>query len=189
MNLEWKRVEPTEIVKVGEYRTMVRKNFILPDGTQREFVTKEPENSHSQAVLAITNDHQVVLAKQFRPGPQKVMYEVPGGKAEAGENSLEAATRELREETGYRAGRVEHLGDIYKDAYTNTMWSYFIAYDCELDEAGQQLDDTEFIQTVTVSIDELMKLAHNAQMTDTEALFLAYPRLMELKGGINATTN
>lgn len=183
MKLDWVRVEPTEIVPVGEYRTMVRKNFILPDGSHREFVTKEPEGSSSQAVLAITSDNKVVLAKQFRPGPEKIMYEIPGGGREPGETSEQAAVRELREETGYNAGRVEWLGTIHKDAYTNSIHQYYIAYDCTKSSDGQRLDSTEFIEAVEVSIDELFQLAKSASMTDTEVLFLAYDKLLSLKEG------
>lgn len=190
MGIEWQRIGPTSSEKVGQFRTLVRKNFILPDGTAREFVTKEKEQSHAQAVVAITPDGHVILARQFRPGPERVMYELPGGGAEAGETPQEAAIRELEEETGYCAGRVEYLGDIYKDAYTNTRWSYFIAYDCVPTEDGQQLDATEFIEPVLVTIPELMEIAHQAQMTDTEALFLAYESLQKIeRGKNNETTN
>ncbi len=182
MSLEWERVEPTEVVKVGEYRTMVRKNFRLPDGITREYVTKEKEGTVSGAIIALTHDNKVILAKQYRPGPQKVMYELPGGGIARGEDPEQGVLRELEEETGYKAGRVEPLGTIYKDAYTNAVWEYFIAYDCEPATGGQRLDDTEFIEVALVSVAELLALARSASMTDTEALFLAYDKLKELEG-------
>lgn len=177
MKLEWNRIEPTSIEKVGNYRTLVRKNFELPDGTHCEFVTKEPEGSTAQAVVALTTEGKIILAKQFRPGPEQVMYEIPGGKREKGETPEQGVVRELREETGYRVGRIEPLGTIYKDAYTNSIWHYFIAYDCVPDESGQELDETEFVETILVSCEELFELAHSAKLTDTEALFLAYDKL------------
>lgn len=182
MKLEWERVEPTVVEKVGEYRTMVRKHFRLPDGRVGEYVTKEKEGSCSGAVIALTKDNKVILAKQFRVGPEKVMHELPGGGIAKGEDPELGVLRELEEETGYTAGRVESLGTIYKDAYTNCIWHYFIAYDCELTETGQTLDDTEFIEVTLVSIPELFSLARSASMSDTEALFLAYDKLKELEG-------
>ncbi len=182
MTLEWKRVEPTTVEQVG-YRTMVRKHFTLPDGSMHEFVTKGKEGSHSQAIIAITMDGHVVLAKQFRPGPEKIMYELPGGGIESGETSEQAVVRELREETGYEVGMVKHLGDLYKGAYTNTLRSYFIAYDCIPSELGQDLDDTEFIEPVLVTVEELFDLARKQAMTDTEALFLAYDELQLVREG------
>lgn len=182
MNIEWKRVEPTELENVGAYRTMVRKNFCLPDGRLAEYVTKEKEGSRSGAVVALTKDNKVILAKQFRVGPEKVMHELPGGGIEKGEDPLVGVGRELEEETGYTAGSIEPLGTIYKDAYTNCIWHYFIAYDCEPSDSGQKLDDTEFIEIELVSIPQLFALARSASMTDTEALFLAYEKLKELEG-------
>jgi ADP-ribose pyrophosphatase len=182
MNLEWERVEPTEVVKVGEYRTMVRKNFRLPDGRIAEYVTKEKEGTVSGAIIALTRDNKVVLAKQFRVGPEKVMYELPGGGIAPGEDPEHGVLRELEEETGYKAGRVERLGKVYKDGYNNAVWEYFIAYDCEPTEGGQKLDDTEFIEVALVSVAELLAHARSASMTDTEALFLAYDKLKELEG-------
>ncbi len=182
MKLEWERLEPTSSEKVGDYRVMVRKNFRLPDGRVAEYVTKEAEGTRSGAVIALTKDNKVVLAKQFRVGPEKVMHELPGGGITKGEDPELGVLRELEEETGYVAGRVEPLGTIYKDAYTNCIWHYFIAYDCEPAATGQKLDDTEFIEIELVSIPELLRLARSASMSDTEALFLAYDKLKELEG-------
>ncbi len=182
MKLEWERVEPTTVEKVGEYRTMVRKNFRQPDGVVREYVTKEPENRLSGAVVALTKDNKVILAKQFRVGPEKVMHELPGGGINKGEDPMVGVARELEEEAGYTPGRMELLGTIYKDGYTNCLWYYFIAYDCTPTANGQQLDDTEFIEVELVSIKQLFRLAYSASMTDTEALFLAYDKLKELEG-------
>lgn len=180
MNIKWRRTEPTLVQKIG-WRTLVTKHFIMPDGEYREFVTKEREDSHAQAIIALTADNKVILAKQFRAGPEKIMYELPGGGMEPGENPKEAVIRELAEETGYVPdGDVEHLGDIYKDAYTNTVWHYFIAYNCRPNDKGQKLDPAEFIEPILVTIPELIELGKNQSMSDTEALFLAYDKLQKL---------
>ena len=186
--LEWERIEPTESVNVGDYRTLVRKNFILPSGEHREYVTKELEGSQAQAVIALTPDNKVIIAKQFRPGPQKIMYDLPGGGAAGNETSAEAAFRELEEETGYTTQRFEPLGSAYKEAYTNCIYNYFIAYDCVLTGKPQQLDSTEFIDVVLVTITEFIALAKNSLVGDTEALFFAYDILKE-RENTHETTN
>jgi ADP-ribose pyrophosphatase len=131
-------------------------------------------------VIALTNDNKVILAKQFRPGPEIIMFELPGGGIGRGEAFEAGIARELEEETGYTPGRIEHLGDVYKDAYTNTQWHYFIAYDCEPLAGGQSLDSTEFIEVVKVSIEELFELSRSAKMTDSEAVLLAYETLKKI---------
>lgn len=180
MDIKWHRIEPTLVQKIG-YRTLITKNFTLPSGVTEPYVTKEKEGSHCVATIAITTDGKAVVARQFRPGPEMIMDEIAGGGVEAGEDYLLAAQRELLEETGYQAGELQPLGTIYKDAYTNTTWHYFLATDCTADDNGASPDDKEFIDIQLISIDELIYNGRNARMTDTEALFLAYDKLIELK--------
>ena len=65
----------------------------------------------STAVFALTTSNQVILARQFRPGPNAVLDELPGGAIEGGETPEQAGERELLEETGYR-GKVEKVSEI-----------------------------------------------------------------------------
>ncbi|MBP9852649.1 MAG: ADP-ribose pyrophosphatase [Patescibacteria group bacterium] len=182
MQIDWERIEPTNTEKVA-WRTIVTKHFRLPDGTVHEYGTKDAENGHCVATVALTATNEVILARQFRPGPEKIFYELPGGESEDGEQHIEAAKRELLEETGYQVGQIVHVGDCYKDAYTNTIWHYFLATNCTPHAEGQQTEATEFIQVELVSIDGLMLHARQAEMTDVEGVFLAYDKLMELKNG------
>lgn len=178
----WKRIEPTEVQKVG-WRTIVTKNFVLPNGNEHGFQIVNGEDTHNAGVIGITKDKQVIVAKQFRPGPEKLMHEIAGGGVEKGETDYQTtALRELKEETGYvPTGAVTHLGDVYKDAYNNSTWHYYLAEDCELHPDGQQLDEHEFVEPVLVSIDEFLEFARSGGMTDVEAVFLAYDKLLELK--------
>jgi ADP-ribose pyrophosphatase len=175
----WKRIEPTTVQKVG-WRTIVTKTFEMPDGQTATFDTKEKEGTHCIATIALTADKQVIIARQFRAGPELVLDELPGGGMEAGEEAAEAANRELLEETGYRAGKIEHTGDAYKDAYTNIIWHFFLATNCEK-VAEQKLDNNEHVEVVLISIDQLFENARSAKLTDTDAVFLAYERLKALR--------
>lgn len=183
MKIEWKRLEPTVVQKVGQYRTLVAKQFELPDGSVHEYVTKEKENSHCIATVAVTVDGKVVVARQYRPGPEKVLDELPGGGADPGEDFEAAARRELLEETGYEPGAMEYLGDVYKDAYTNTLWHYFLATGCRPHPDGAKPDEREFIDITLISIDQLLENARSAKMTDPEGVLLAYDRLREIRAG------
>lgn len=181
---EWPRVGEPEETKVG-WRWLTRKVFIDPTGVEREYYTMAKIGTICIATIALTADNTVIVAEQFRPGPEKIFEELPGGGHDAGEEIEVAARRELHEETGYTAGSMEHLGKIYKDAYSNGEWHYFLARGC-IKDGEQHTDDGEFISVKEISIEQLFENARNSRMTDTEAVFLAYEKLREIQ---NETTN
>ena len=71
------------------YLMVVARRYQLPDGTRGEWDIFGPERS--VAVLAITPDNQVVLARQYRPGPDRILDELPGGAVDPGEEVADAA--------------------------------------------------------------------------------------------------
>ena len=114
--VQWKRIGAAKSQKVG-WRTIVRKRYQFPDGTEHDFDTIGPEGYEAAAILALTPDNKLVISEQYRPGPDRSMYELPGGFLDEGEQQEQAAKRELLEETGYEAKRVEYLGFVYPEAY------------------------------------------------------------------------
>ena len=173
----WERTRQPEVQKVG-WRWLTTKWFRDPGGNEQEYVVVDRDGSKAVAVIALTPDKKVVIAEQFRAGPEKVMYDLPGGAVDADEDAKTAAVRELREETGFTSGRIEYLGTVYKSAYLCATWDYFIAFDCKK-TAEQHTDDGEFVNVKTISISQLFENAHDGLMTDTEALFFAYETLKE----------
>lgn len=121
-------------------------------------------------ILPLTSNHDVILAKQFRPGPNKVLPELPGGHCNPGESPLQAAERELAEETGY-TGLLHHVATSDIEAYTIGTIHHFVASDCHLTQE-QDLDATEFIQVVKVSLDDFIQLVRKCQLTEVRTAFL-----------------
>ena len=177
---DWKKIrERTE--SIG-YRTLVFKTFTAPDGNIYEFTTYGRLGVQDVAVVALTADHKIVIACQFRQGPETTMYELPGGSVEPGESLEMAAQRELAEETGYQAERLEYLGHTIRDAYTNGSSHYFIGYGCT--KVGeQQLDQAEFVDIIELGIDDVVQNAKNGTMTDSGGVFLAYDKLKDIQQG------
>ncbi len=83
-------------------------------------------------VVAVTAEDDLVMVRQFRQGSREVTLEIPGGLVDPGESPEQAAGRELLEETGYRAGRIESLGSINPNPalFTNRLHMR-VALECE----------------------------------------------------------
>ncbi len=178
MQLAWKKLSE-RIEKVG-YRYVTYKTFEMPDGEQVEFTTigRRTENA---AVIAVTSEGKIVIARQYRPGPEAILDELPGGSVDDGETPNAAARRELMEETGYTTdGDFILIGTACRDAYKNAKDNYFIAYNCNR-TTEPHTDATEFIEVVEVEIADLIENARTGKMTDGIAVLLAYDRLMEVQ--------
>ncbi|MEV8328285.1 NUDIX hydrolase [Kitasatospora sp. NPDC056731] len=169
----WREIERTTMFsKFG--RSVERVDFELPDGRTEEFYLKRERPTG--AVLALTPDQHVVLARQYRPGPDRVLYELPGGFIEPGEEAAEAVARELLEETGYQ-GEVHAAGPYWHDAYSTALRFAFYATGCaKVTEPTPER--TEFIDVVTLPLPEFRStVLRRGQMTDTAAAYLALDRL------------
>ena len=150
------------------HRKLLNRTFRLPDGRVDDFDIKhEPQ---VVCILAITSDQQVVLARQFRPGPEKILLEMPGGGIEAGETPQQAAVRELLEETGY-AGETQYIGASLDCAYTTLLRHNFVATGCEKRQEPQT-GQGEFTEAVTMSLAEFRQHLRSGQLTDIETGYL-----------------
>jgi ADP-ribose pyrophosphatase len=156
----WKKLsEDKEKVR---YRKVLHRVFQLPDGRTTEYTIKD--EPISVCILALTPDRQVILAKQFRAGPEKILLELPGGGADVGEEPIMAACRELFEETGYK-GEMQFVSTNPVCAYSTGVRHNFVATNC-VQVAEPQEGESEFTEVELMSLDEFRQHLREGQLTD-----------------------
>ena len=115
-------------------------------------------------VIAITEDGQFVMERQYRHGLGKTCFEIPAGVMEKGETPLEAAKRELMEETGYGEGEWTNIMNVSgNSSTTNNISLCFVAKGVKK-ISGQHLDSTEDLEIVLLSRDQVKDLMVNDQI-------------------------
>ncbi len=140
----WTKLGRSELL-VTRIFTLFAERWISPR-TGQEHTFAVIDSPDWVNVVALDTAGQLILIRQFRFGTAEVTLEVPGGMVDPEEEPKATAVRELREETGYRAGSIVSLGFIYPNpAIQNNKAHMFLAQDCvfegapELD-AGQDIE-------------------------------------------------
>jgi len=164
-HLEWDKLD--EDMAHDGFRKIVRRTYRMPDGAARVFEVKA--EGPSVCILAVAEDGRFVLARQFRPGPGKVLHELPGGGIEPDESPEEAARRELLEETGYE-GHLIALGRSYRSGYSTAESHHFVATQCRK-VAEPSTDEGEFIETVLMSPETFHAHLASGELTDTATAY------------------
>jgi len=133
-----------------------------PTGAEAPFVVCD--SADWVLVIPVTAEGEVVMIRQFRHGVQKVVLEVPGGVVDAGESPQEAAVRELREETGFTAGRVRLLGTMMPNPAINSASCHVVlAENCRRTDAPQ-LDPFEKIDVLARPLDEIPNMIQSGEL-------------------------
>lgn len=177
MIIPWKELNRTEVFK--KYSWLIqRRDYKLPNGKVEDYYIRVAKSG--ACVLAITKDSKVITVRQYRPGPNKIYLEMPGGFVDEGENPETAGMRELKEETGY-TGKVVWAGQWQNDAYTEQQRHVIVAINCKK-VAEPNLDATEFAEVGLISIEDFAKQVRAGLLTDTAGALLGldYLKLLNM---------
>lgn len=167
MVFEEKTIE-SEIIYEGKILTLRKDKVEVPNGTAyREVV----EHNGAAAIAALKDDNKLIMVKQYRKPAEKVMLEVPAGKIDGNEDPLDAAKRELKEETGYEASEWISLGFGFPSVgFSEEQIYLYIAKGLSGGETA--FDDDEAIDIFEYDLNELVEMVMKGEMEDFKSQLL-----------------
>ena len=146
------------VVSGYHYSTSVQ-GYYITDATGTVYVYG------SQVAATVNVGDEIIFVKQYRSGAEKVLLELPAGIVDKNESPLDAAIRELKEETKYSSAKITYLGGYYSSpGFTNELVHLYLAE--ELFASSLDCDDDEFIELSKYNIKQIKRLLTSNTITD-----------------------
>ena len=156
----------SELIFDGKVLHLYRDVINLPNGKQgmREYC----KHNGAVAVVPLTREGEVICVRQYRYALGRVTLEIPAGKFDyIGENHVEAALRELREETGYTPAHLTDLGPLSTSPALLTEIIYLYLAE-ELTEGECEPDDDEFLELVRIPLERMVDMILRGEVEDAK---------------------
>ncbi|HEV8587315.1 MAG TPA: NUDIX hydrolase [Pyrinomonadaceae bacterium] len=143
------------------------------------YVREVVHHSGSAVILPVFDDGTIALVKQYRHPAVKYLLELPAGTLNDKERPEDGAARELEEELGVKAGKLEKLCEFFVSPgfCEEKMWLYLAT---DLRETEQRLEDDEAIEIVRLPLDRALQMITDGEIEDAKTiigLLLAAPRI------------
>ena len=166
-------IQKRDVAYQGRAFDVQRLTVSLPDGTVR--VYDLVQHNPSITVIPVTNEGQILFVRQYRMGAEETLLELPAGVLDEGEDPMEGARRELREETGMDAGELKLLGKAYlAPGYSSELMYFYLGR--QLSPAPLEQDEDEFLHLESLTIEDSLGMARRGEFLDSKtlaAMFLA----------------
>lgn len=176
--MEEKEIKRERIYK-GTLLGLRKDTVKLPSGktSTREIV----EHPGAIAVVAITQDKELVLVRQFRKPTNQIMLEIPAGVPKKGESPEDCARRELEEETGFHPKKVKKIWDGFASpGYSEEIIHFVLAED--MTKLKQNTDEDEFIEVDLVDVEACLDMLKNGKIHDNKTMIGIMIADLVLKG-------
>ena len=172
------RLVDRQVVHRGTYMTFTRDTVLDADGAQhsRDVVL----HPGAVTILAILPDRRLLLVRQYRHAAGEALLELPAGTLDRQpdgslEERLPAAKRELTEETGYHAAKWREVATFFTaPGFASELMTMFLATELSPDPAYHGPEPDERLILEPIPFDDLLALAHSAQIRDAKTLLGVY---------------
>ena len=153
--MSWKQIKTRYEIK-NKWISVRKDHVLLPSGVEIAdfYVIERPKIVH---VIAITTEGLFVFEKQYRYGVDRDCLEICAGNIDPNETPIEAAKRELLEETGYAGGEWEIISELAVDTSNMTEISYSILAKGVKKISEPKLEKTEDIETILLSNEQVLE--------------------------------
>jgi len=152
----------------GRILKVYKDDVLFPNGTigTREVVY----HKEAAAVVAVDENDEILIVTQYRYALGRELQELPAGLIDDGENPLEAAKRELREETGYEAAEWKKLTTIHTSPGSHNEVLHIFAASGLKKAGDQHLDEDEFLTAKKVPLKEALNMINTGAITDAKTV-------------------
>lgn len=160
------RTLSSKLLYEGKILKLRRDEVEVRNGTSyREIV----EHNGGSVIVAVDELDNLIMVRQYRKPFETEILELPAGKIEYGEGAVETAVRELAEETGYRAGKIEKITSIYPSVgYTTEVLHIFLAVDLEKGEPC--FDENEDLDILLIPYSEAVDMVMRGEIKDSKSI-------------------
>ncbi|HET7629188.1 MAG TPA: NUDIX hydrolase [Bacillales bacterium] len=158
----------TESIFSGTIIDVKRDHVQLPNGkTSRRELVYHPG---AVAVIAVNDEGNILMVRQFRKPLERTLVEIPAGKLEKGEEPESCARRELAEETGYRAKALHPVTSFYTSpGFSDEIVHLY--YADELERGEVHTDEDEFVEPLEVDLEEALRLIEKKEIYDAKTVY------------------
>jgi len=158
--------DPKDNIAHGFQVVVTTEQVRLPNGV--EIVLDIVEHPGAAAIVPFVSDREILLIRQYRHAVGGFLIEVPAGKIDPGESPRETACRELQEEVGQRAGRLEELGWTWTSpGFAREKIHLYAAF--ELAAVDSRPEDDEVIDVIPTLLEDALEMVWRGELTDAKS--------------------
>lgn len=154
-----------EIIDKNSFWTHVKRQFRRPDGKEGKY--NFADKNHAVQIVARDDDGKFIMIREYKYLLDQIAVAQAAGGIELGETPVEAAVRELREETGYEAGTMVEIGRCAGMPFLTNEW-IFVMYATDLKKVGDH--DDEVLEVLTMTADEIDSAIRKGEIWDSHVI-------------------